>query len=390
MTIVTYTLLTALYIITPAIVLWLCRRFSILGKIGPILTLYAIGIAMRNIGTIPDAAAPLQGVITTAMIPLAIPMMLFGCRFSRQEVGLQIKLLASGFISVAIAVGCGYLLYGNQLPEGNKLGGIVAGMYTGGTVNAAALQGIFHIDEDTYCMINTCDILISSLYFIFLFTVGIKLFRWLYREATSRHSLSLEEQQTLEVSNQHENRNPYTGLWSRKGIKEIVKIFAITIIIAIISAGVSIVATGGIRDDVFILTMTSLSVLCSLSSRIRSLTHSYDIGMYCIYIFSLAIASMADLSEVNINNSLNLLLFLFVAVFLSLIIHAILCRVLRVDADSMTISSVAFINSPPFVPMVAIAMRNKNALVTGLAAGIAGYALGNYFGVAMANILERL
>ena len=79
-----------------------------------------------------------------------------------------------------------------------------------------------------------------------------------------------------------------------------------------------------------------------------------------------------------------------VAVFLSLLFHAIGCRALRVDADSMMISSVAFINSPPFVPMASAAMRNKRALVTGLGAGIVGYAAGNHIGVLMAHLLQML
>ena len=71
-------------------------------------------------------------------------------------------------------------------------------------------------------------------------------------------------------------------------------------------------------------------------------------------------------------------------------IHAIFCRAMRVDADSMMISSVAFINSPPFVPMASAAMRNKKALVTGLGAGIVGYAAGNHLGVLIAELLSRL
>ncbi|MBR5135962.1 MAG: DUF819 family protein, partial [Rikenellaceae bacterium] len=79
-----------------------------------------------------------------------------------------------------------------------------------------------------------------------------------------------------------------------------------------------------------------------------------------------------------------------IAIFGSLLLHALFCRVMRIDADSMMVSSVSFINSPPFVPMTSAAMRNKNALVTGLAAGIVGYALGNHFGVLMAKLLSLL
>ena len=117
---------------------------------------------------------------------------------------------------------------------------------------------------------------------------------------------------------------------------------------------------------------------------------SYDLGMYLIYIFSVTIASMADFSQINLSNGLNLFGYLSVGVFASLTIHAVLCRLMKVDADSMTVSSVAFINSPPFVPMISASMKNRDALLTGLAAGVIGYAAGNHLGVLMCWILDNI
>ena len=141
---------------------------------------------------------------------------------------------------------------------------------------------------------------------------------------------------------------------------------------------------------VFILMLTTLGVLCSFIKKVRTLERSYDIGMYLIYIFSLVIASMADFSSLDLVGGVSQLLFMTFAVFVSLLLHAIFCRCMRVDADSMVISSVAFINSPPFVPMASAVMGNKRSLVTGLAAGVAGYALGNHFGVLMERLLSCL
>lgn len=47
------------------------------------------------------------------------------------------------------------------------------------------------------------------------------------------------------------------------------------------------------------------------------------------------------------------------------------------------VSSVALINSPPFVPMVAGVLGNKNVVITGIAVGLLGYALGNYLGIGL-------
>ena len=99
---------------------------------------------------------------------------------------------------------------------------------------------------------------------------------------------------------------------------------------------------------------------------------------------------MADLSNLKIMENLNMIAFLTFAIFVSLFIHAIICRLFRVDADSMVISSVAFINSPPFVPMISNAMKNRASLVTGISAGLIGYAVGNYLGILMAQLLKLI
>lgn len=383
-----YILLTVLFCTIPAGVIWLCRRYSWLDTIGPIMVLYAIGIVIGNLPGLPAEMKVLQEMIPNVVIPLAIPMMLFGCVFSRKELGLQVKIVVSGFLSVATAVAGGYLLFGRHIAEGAQVGGIISGVYTGGTVNGAALQAIFGIDSRTFVLINSYDIIISFLYFVFLFSVGIKLFRRLYGE---RHSaISAEDKAEIDRQVALTKQNPYKGLLTREGLKQMGWILLATIAVVGVSAGVALLLPDSWFMTVFILMLTTLGVVCSFFKPIRALDRSYDLGMYLIYIFSLAIASMADFSSLDLVGGVNQLCFMLFAVFVSLAIHAIVCRLMRVDADSMVISSVAFINSPPFVPMVSAAMKNRNALVTGLAAGVAGYALGNHFGVLMEKLLSLL
>ena len=136
--------------------------------------------------------------------------------------------------------------------------------------------------------------------------------------------------------------------------------------------------------------LTTLGIILSFWKPVRKLHRSYDLGMYLIYIFSLAIASMADLSNLQIAENLNIIGLLVFVIFVSLFVHAIICRLFRVNADSMVISSVAFINSPPFVPMISNAMKNRAALVTGISSGLIGYAVGNYLGILITKLLYLL
>lgn len=383
MTIFIYIILALVMCVLPAGVVWLCNRSKVLGKLGPIMVLYAVGMVFGNIPPLVPYLKPLQDVIPNVMVPLAIPMMLFGCSFSSREAGLQLKIVVSGFLSVCLAVTVGYVMFGYNVNEGAQVGGIITGMYTGGTLNAAALQAIFRIKSETFILINSYDIIISFLYFVFLFSFGIKMFRRLYGEQGVRQSDDVVTLQGGESSS-------YGRLLTREGFVQMWKIVGVTLVIVALSAATTLLFDDAWFMVVFILMLTTLGVAASFVKRVREMDLSYDLGMYLIYIFSFAIATMADFSSLDLKAGVNQLAFMSVAVFVSLLIHAVVCRTMRVDADSMMISSVAFINSPPFVPMAAVAMRNKRAIVTGLGAGIVGYALGNHLGVLMAELLSHI
>ena len=367
------------------------------------MILYAIGVVIANI-PMPAEIVKLQGIIPTIMIPLAIPMMLFGCTFKTSELSLQLRLITSGVISVCLAVLGGYYLFGSSIEQGAELGGMLAGKCTGGTLNAAALKEGLGISDKNYMLITIYDIVICFFYFVFLLAGGIRLFRWCYGEKTKR---TMSEEDAAEIKREMAavKANPYKGLWSKAGFTQIGKVLATTIAVVILAAGLSYLIgwifgadlanfmnerKGGWFMAPFILMLTTIGIGLSFCKPIQKFDRSYDLGMYLIYIFSLAIASMADLSNLQIMENINMIAYLTFAIFVSLFIHALICRLMKVNADSMVISSVAFINSPPFVPMISNAMKNRAALVTGISAGLIGYAVGNYLGILMAKLLNLL
>lgn len=389
MSILNYVVLGAIFCFAPAGVIWLCRRFPLLDNIGPIMILYAIGMIIGNIPLDIPEMPVVQDIATSASIPLAIPMMLFCCRFTRSDASTQLKVVISGFLSVAITVVVGYVLFGKLVPEGDKIGGIMSGMYTGGMLNAAAIQAIFKVEEQNYIMMCSYDIVISFLYLIFVVAIGYKIFRRLYGEQGSA-ALSESEQAELDRQIAEAKRNPYAGLWSKSGMKELAKIVGYTIVVVALAAASTLPFDDAWFMVIFILVLSTLGVVFSFFKPVQKLERSFDIGMYLIYIFSIAMASMADFSNLKLADGLNQILFLTITVFGSLLLHAIFCRIMRVDADSMVVSSVSFINSPPFVPMMVAVLKNKRTLIVGLGAGIVGYALGNHFGVLMASLLGLL
>lgn len=381
-------ILVTAFCMIPAGVLWLCRKVHFLGKIGPVLILYLTGLIIGNSGLMPDQLPLVQDIMSNATVPLAIPLMLFGCTFRRDGTRSQILAMVTGLVSVIFAVVAGYMIFGNSIEEGTKVGGLLTGVYTGGTINLAALKTMLNVQDETYILINSYDIIISFLYLTFLLTVGIRMFRKILPHDSTRLTSKDAEEIRKEMAKGEEN--PYKGLFSKSGLRQSSILLGVTLLICAIAGGVALVMPEGLFMTIFILMLTTLGIGASFIKRIHDMKYSYDIGMYFIYIFCIAVASMADLSQLNLAGGMNLLGYLFVAVFGSLMLQTIFARIFRIEADMMVISSVTFINSPPFVPMMAAAMKNKDVLVPGLSIGIIGYAAGNYLGFLISEFLKLL
>lgn len=368
------------FLLSPACVLWLCRRVPMLDKIGPVLILYIVGIIFGNLFH-PSGMAGIQEVLSSATVPLAIPLMLFSCTFQRSKTRSQLLALLLGLAAVTLSVLAGYFLFGRNMEDGAKIGGMLTGVYTGGTINLASLKVMLDVPEETFILLNSFDMAISFLYLTFLLSVGIRLFRrWLPVEAGADNQ---------EVEGQEKER-PFKGLFTKQGLRDAGFLLAIDALIIGISAGLGLLAGDGAFMTVLILSLTTLGIAASFWKPLKKRKHGYDIGMYCIYVFSVVVASMADLRSLSISGSLNMLGYLTFVIFFSLLLEVLAAKPLKVDADTMTVSSVAYICSPPFVPMMAAAMKNKSVLAGGLSVGVVGYAVGNYLGFLIARLLETL
>ncbi len=134
-----------------------------------------------------------------------------------------------------------------------------------------------------------------------------------------------------------------------------------------------------------ILLITTLQVLWLLKKVVKNI--SYDVGMYLILVFSLAVASMANF-ETILALSGHLIAFVAIVMFGAFFAHVLLCKIFKVDTDTMMVTSVALICSPPFVPVVVSAINNRDVMVSGITVGVVGYAIGNYLGIGIAYLLQ--
>lgn len=409
-----YTILMALvFVLAPAAIIRLCKRVQWLGKIGPVMILYILGVILGNIFH-PAGIAKVQDLLSSAAIPVAIPMLLYGCTFRKGETRSQVLALVSAVISVVTVVIVGYFIFGRSIEGGDKIGAMLSGVYTGGTMNLAALQSMLGADEATFILLNSCDMIVSFLYLTFLMAIGIKLIRrWLPNETLVADSaagvpdggadllaetagVSGDEQMAradgaAAVVRADEHIAEADGAAAaHPSARNIAWLVGATLLIVAIAGGLGALAPEGSFMTVFILALTTLGIAASFVPKLHNSKESEPIGMYAIYIFSITVASMADLRTLDILGSLNILGYLAMVVFGSLALNLLLAKLLKIDADTTTVASVSFICSPPLVPMITAAMKNRRVLAAGLAIGIVGYAAGNYLGFLMYQLLKLM
>ena len=182
--------------------------------------------------------------------------------------------------------------------------------------------------------------------------------------------------------------NPF----DREHLKTSLLAIAITLAIAAISYAVSLIASrdGSPNMTVLILLLTTLAIAASFLPPMRKQQHSFDLGLYCVYVFCLAIASACNVREMDIAGSLPILYYLGFIILGSLILQILFAKLLKIDGDSVMVCSVALINSPPFVPLAAALLNNKDIVILGITIGLLGYMLGNYLGIGLYHLLFAL
>ena len=384
------------YFVVPCLVILLCRRYSVMNKIGEILTLYIIGIIVSNVFVFPlgfgDSLKGIQDGLTSVMILLAFPMILFGCDFKNWKLKNAITALCIGLVTVLVVDVIGYYIFNDEQTGFEKIAGLLVGVYTGGTPNLASLKIALDVDAETYIFVHTFDMIISFVYLVFLMSFGIKVFRLFLRQQDNKTTRQQDNKTTRQQDHKSTSQSPsYSGIFTKKHFPKTLGALGLAILIVGVGMGVSFLISGKVDNMlVLILTMTTLSIAASFMPFVRKMEKSYDAGMYLVLIFSLVVATMVDITAIDYKSGINIIMYIAFVIFCSLILSVILAKIFKVDSDTMVITSVALINSPLFVPMIAESMKNKKVIITGIAVGVIGYAVGNYLGIIVTQVLNTL
>ena len=209
-------------------VLWVCRKVKVLNKIGPVLTLYILGVIIANLHIVPEDCKAIQKTLQDVMIPLAIPMMLFGCNFKNFKAGVTVRAFIVGIVSVAVMVLGGFWLLKEQLGvSGPTIGATLSGQYSGGAGNFAAVNmmlGGQGLKGEMFALVSTCNLIVSFFYLMFLMGGGVNIARRVVHGKNFKaYNDSINAQDFV-------NDNPYKDFGKKKSIVQLLKVFGAAVV----------------------------------------------------------------------------------------------------------------------------------------------------------------
>lgn len=367
----------ALALTFPAIANWLAAHNKFARLLGPVVLCYGAGITFGNLGLPLDTKLSIG--ISSAAVPLAIPLLLFSSEV-RKWLGLARPLLISfslACFSAIAAAGIVGWIFKSRTDEWWKIAGMLVGVYVGGTANMSAVGFALKVRDETFLLVSTSDLVTGGVYLLFLLSLGQRLLLKI-----------LPPFVPTDGAHEHVEVAPGSG-FTKKNVVPMLIGFGLTVAIVGVSAGASTVLFGEIDSAFVLVTLTTLGILASLSPKVRNLPGTYDLGEYCLFIFCFAVGSMADVSSLA-GTSPVIFIFVLATMCLAVAMHVALSRLFKLDADTTIICSTATIFGPAFIGPVASAMKNRQLVGPGLTLGLAGIALGTYFGLFTGWALRKL
>lgn len=364
----------------PYVLYKLEHKVKLIKTVGPIIFCYAIGIIWANSGLPLDAG--LSDTVSSVLIPVAITLILFNSDFTTlkknvKKAGLSFLILS---VSVMVVAAVSVLVFPNVF-ENTKIASMLVGCYTGGTPNLFAIGYGLNTDKNTIIVANLADQVLGGVYFLFICTLA----KPLLNKLSGQISVATEK-----TDYQKEGIVDKAEIPIREKIKQGIVAILLGIAALGVSIGISFLLTKEATNvAIIMLGVSVIGVALSFVKGIKQNKVSYSIGQYFIYVFSLAVGSMANLKLI-LGRSVYVLGMVAFVLFVTMFLHFIISLLFKIDTDTIIITSIAGIFGPAFIIPTAKAIKNEGVILIGIATGLLGYAIGNFMGFGLYEILKLI
>jgi uncharacterized membrane protein len=365
-----YIILALIFIFVP----YLCYLFTTKNKLSkflsPVVLAYIFGIIVGNLKLLQVEDKILEN-IAQASVVLALPLLLYSTNFKVWISHARNIILSFSLSVLSAIVGCIFVvwLFKNNLTDHIDLAAMYLGGIVGGTPNLQSIGIAIDADENSFILLNAADIVVGGIYLILLTSIWKRLLLTF-----------LPEYKYGESDNVFNTKSTLSRIY------QLVGTIGLTSFILVASVGLSVLIFAEINSTFVILLLTTLSVAFSFIPAVRSIPFTYSWGEYLLLAFCIAIGLLADFREL-ISEGGMVVLFVTCMLLVNVLLHLVLSRIFKIDADTTIIMNVAAVYGPVFVGQVASAINNRELIFPGIASSLVGLAVGNYIGILFYSLM---
>lgn len=365
--------------------LHLVQRYQWARRVSAIMLIIFMSALCSNLGLIPTDA-PLYSSIIDFAVPFAVCVILFTVSLS--DVLSAGRPMLGAFVLASIATVAGVLVASLALQgplaetlgdESWRIAGPYTGTYIGGSLNFVSLwEGLGIEDPDLFAAANAVDNL--TLFPLFALWMLVPVFlagKWIPAEVwTVNKDVPDDELPTQEKP----TFDPV----------QIATLVFLAVAVMALSNWLKMTFTDPIMPELpVILIVTTLALIVAQFGPVRRLKGAWQIGDMAFYIFFAAVGALINFYQAVV---LSPILFVYVAIIM--LVHFVVLYgagwLLRMEVSVLTIASVATKGGPAFVPPVAEAKQWRHLVLSGIIIAMLGYAVGNYIGYGVAQLVRLL
>jgi uncharacterized membrane protein len=341
----------------------------------PIVLCYATGILLSIINKERyNLFFNVATWISQISILVAIPLLLYGSSSIKRLSGYKRLGLSFFFASLSSAISCFTVAwwFQNDHTSFAQIGSMLTGLYIGGTPNMQAIGFALKGDPKLTVQLTAADALIGGSYLVLLTSIVPQITSYVLPRF--KETFTYDEQISVSTPIKMERWDYLILVFFTLGW--------LSVLLGILYTFKQLENTA-----IILFFITGISIILSFSKFIANRSaSSFKFGEYLLLVFALSLSIQGKWSDITRGSNL-LFIITATSMYGSIGIHLLLSRLFRIDRDTFLISSTAAIYGPPFVTQIASVIKNKYLLMPGILAGLLGYAIGNYIGLAIYYLL---
>ncbi|HSM03002.1 MAG TPA: DUF819 family protein [Longimicrobiales bacterium] len=388
-------LLSAVIAGITALAFWLDHRFAALSRLGASLLAIVLGAAISNLGLVPVSSG-VYDLIMGPLTSLAIAWLLLSVSLADVKKAGPAMLSAYGLAALGTALGAfvAAILFAGVFGDDTwRLAGVMTGTYTGGSLNFVAVGREVGLPDALFAGANAADALTTALWMGATLVLPV----WLARFYPTPVPDGPPAERTVERDEPAPRRFQSSGAGDPEGVphpfffREAIS----TLDLAVLGAlGIGLLVGAALLEQLVpqvpsILWLTTLALIVGNLPGLRIPKGGFQLGTLALHFFFVVIGIFSRVSEIL---AVGLEVFWLTLVVVG--IHGVVVygggRLARLDVGSLSVASQAAVGGPSSALAVAVSREWSALVLPGVAVGLLGYAVGNYLGIGVANLVRTL